>query len=124
MSERRIWGVRGATTVMEDTSAVIAEATRELLELLLAKNALSIAEIVSAVFTVTPDLRAAFPAIAARELGWVDVPLLSATEIDVPDAMPRCIRVLLHVEPSVPRTGVRHLYLHDARALRPEFAYP
>ena len=124
MAERRMWGVRGATTVMEDTPSAIAAATRELLEHLLAENALLADEIVSAIFTVTPDLRAAFPAATARELGWLDVPLLCATEIGVPGALPRCIRVLLHVEPSSPRSDLRHVYLRDARTLRPEFGYP
>ena len=108
---------------MEDTPTAIAAATRELLEHLMTENALSAHEIVSATFTVTPDLRAAFPARAARDLGWREVPLLCATEIAVPGALPRCIRVLLHVEPGIPRTGIRHVYLRDARTLRPELGY-
>lgn len=121
--ERRTWGVRGATTATANTPDAILEATREMLQLLLEENALSPAEIVSALFTVTPELQADFPARAARALGWTEVPLLCATEIPVPGALPLCVRVLLHVEPRAPRSGVRHVYLRGARALRPELGY-
>ncbi|HXT47145.1 MAG TPA: chorismate mutase, partial [Gemmatimonadaceae bacterium] len=72
--------------------------------------------------TVTHDLTSEFPAHAARELGWLDVPLLCTLEIPVPNSLPRCIRVLLHVETSAPRADIRHIYLHDARVLRPDLA--
>ena len=71
-------------------------------------------------FTVTDDLRAEFPARAARELGWTDVPLLCTVEIPVPGALRRCIRVLMHVETDRPRGAIRHVYLGDARGLRPD----
>ena len=79
-------------------------------------------DLISAVFTVTADLTTAFPARAARELGWVDVPLLCAVEIPVPDALPRCVRVLLHVHSARPRAAIAHVYLRGAAALRPDLA--
>ncbi len=114
-------GIRGATTVEADVSGQILSATRELLETILERNAIvDYDDIVSAVFTTSPDLTSTFPAEAARELGMNHVPLLCASEIAVPGAMPRCIRVLLHVEtPRTPREIV-HLYLRDAKRLRPD----
>lgn len=85
-------------------------------------NELEPANILSAIFTVTPDLRSAFPAHAARELGWTDVALLCTMEIPVPGALERCIRVLLHVETRLPRSRLRHVYLRGARHLRPDWA--
>ncbi len=89
---------------------------------MVALNDLTTADIISALFTVTPDLRSAFPAHAARELGWTDVALLCTMEIPVPGAIARCVRVLLHVETSTPRKHLRHVYLRGARGLRPEWA--
>jgi chorismate mutase len=120
MSERRIRAVRGATTVDRDAAAEIREATRELLGEIVRRNALAVDDVVSAFFTVTPDLTAEFPARAARELGWADVPLLCTMEIPVPGALARCIRVLLHVESARPRDEIAHVYLRDARSLRPD----
>lgn len=88
----------------------------------MALNELAPTDIISALFTVTPDLRSAFPAHAARELGWTDVALLCTMEIPVPGAIARCIRVLLHVETTKSRKQLRHVYLRGARALRPEWA--
>jgi chorismate mutase len=118
--ERRLHALRGATTVERDDSASVLGATRELLELLTRRNALTSADVVSALFTVTADLRSEFPARAARELGWLDVPLLCMTEIPVPGALPHCIRVLLHVESERDREDIGHVYLHGARVLRPD----
>lgn len=114
-------GVRGATTVETDRSDAILTATRELLQEILDRNGIAeFDQIVSAVFTTTPDLTSTFPAEAARALGMQHVPLLCASEIAVPGAMPRCIRVLLHVEtPRSPREVV-HVYLRDAKRLRPD----
>ena len=114
--------VRGAITVAADDPALVLDATRELLAEMLARNGVREEELISAVFTVTADLTAAFPARAARELGWTDVPLLCAVEIPVPDALPRCIRALLHVHSALPRSGVAHVYLRGAAALRPDLA--
>jgi chorismate mutase len=119
---RHLGAIRGATTVDEDDASAIRAATAELLRRIVALNDLTPADIISALFTVTPDLRSAFPAHAARELGWTDVALLCTMEIPVPDAIARCIRVLLHVETTTPRKQLRHVYLRGARALRPEWA--
>ncbi len=120
--ERRLRGVRGATTVALDDADAIIEATSELLARMLEANALDAEEVVSAVFTATPDITAAFPARAARGLGWDDVPLLCALAPAVPGDPPRCIRVLLHIETLLPKEDVSHVYLHGARALRPDLS--
>ena len=120
--ERHLGAIRGATTVDEDDASAIRAATAELLRRIVALNELAPADIISALFTVTPDLRSAFPAHAARELGWTDVALLCTMEIPVPGAIARCIRVLLHVETTTSRKHLRHVYLRRARALRPEWA--
>lgn len=114
-------GIRGATTVDADVPEQILSATRELLQHILERNELTdFDDIVSAVFTTSPDLTSTFPAEAARELGMRHVPLLCASEIAVAGAMPMCIRVLLHVEtPRAPRDVV-HVYLRDAKQLRPD----
>ena len=119
-NERRIHALRGATTVERDDSASVLGATRELLELLTRRNDITSADVVSALFTVTADLRSEFPARAARELGWLDVALLCMTEIPVEGSLARCIRILLHVESTRPRGALRHIYLHGARVLRPD----
>lgn len=108
--------LRGAITVPANTTAAIGEATRELLTCLVDRNDLQVDEIVSVFFTLTPDLNACFPAGAAREMGW-DVPMLDTQEIDVPGALPSCIRVLVHVDIS---RRPRHAYLRGAIALRPD----
>lgn len=115
-------GVRGATTAEADTAGAILSATRELLARLIEANDLRPEEVTSAIFTVTSDLTAAFPAQAARELGWTDVALLDAQEIAVPDSLTRCIRVLIHWNTDRPQSEVVHVYLRDAAALRPDKA--
>jgi len=120
MGDRRARAIRGATTVDGDTPEQIRSATRELLETIVARNGITRVDVISAIFTVTHDLTSDFPAHAARELGWLDVPLLCTLEIPVPGSLAKCIRVLLHVETDVPRTGIKHVYLHDARTLRPD----
>lgn len=117
---RRMHAIRGATTVPADEPDAIIEATRELLEHVVDQNALAPSELVSAIFSATPDITSEFPARAARGLGWHDVSLLCTTEMAVPGSLPRCIRVLLHVEYAEPRERVTHVYLHGARALRPD----
>ena len=123
-SERHLGAIRGATTVDEDEASAIRHATAELLRRIVALNELRTGDIISALFTVTPDLRSAFPAHAARELGWTDVALLCTMEIPVPGAIARCIRVLLHVDTATPRKRLRHVYLRGARSLRPDWADP
>ena len=110
--------VRGATQVDQDDRQEILDATTELLAAVLDRNGLTPDDLISVIFTATPDLRAEFPAYAARQMGIVDVPLLCATEIAVPGAMPRVLRLLAHVETDRPRSEVRHVYLRGAAALR------
>lgn len=114
-------GLRGATTVEQNVATEILAATRELLQELLSANGITTyEEIVSAVFTTTPDVNAVFPAEAARSLGMSQVPLLCASEIAVPNSMPRCIRVLLHVNTDQPQSVMKHVYLREAKRLRPD----
>ena len=114
-------GIRGATTVEADESVEVLAATGELLEAILSANELEdFEEVVSAIFTTTADLSSTFPAEAARELGMHQVPLLCASEIPVPESMPRCIRVLLHVNTTKSQSDIVHVYLRDAQRLRPD----
>jgi len=116
-------GIRGATVVKEDQPDQILAATRELLEMILHENPdIDSADISSVIFTVTDDLNSVYPAKAARELGWVQVPLLCAKEIPVPGSLERCIRVLLHWNTNVSQAAVRHVYLREAQMLRPDLA--
>jgi chorismate mutase len=113
-------GIRGAISVEANTAEAIGAATTRLLMAMSEANGLEPAAIISAFFTVTTDLNATFPAAAARALGWLDVPLLDAQEIEVPTGMPRVIRVLLHVETDRARHDMQHVYLDEAVALRPD----
>jgi len=113
-------GIRGATTVEEDTADAILEATGELVREIVAANDLRPENVASALFTVTPDLHAEFPAAAARRMGWTMVPLLNFTEIGVPGRLERCIRVLVHVNTTRTQNEMVHVYLREAVALRPD----
>jgi chorismate mutase len=113
-------GVRGATTVDMDDRDQILKATRQLLALMIRRNGIESADVASALFTVTQDLKSEFPALAARQLGWLEVPLLCAHELAVPHALPRCIRILLHWNTSAPQSEIQHVYLHEAKRLRPD----
>lgn len=115
-------GVRGAISVTDNTREAILAATRQLLQELQDRNGFDPVDLASILFTSTPDLNAAYPAEAARQLGWTFVPLLSAVEIDVPAALPRIVRVLLHWNTATPAEEIRHVYLGEARALRPDLA--
>lgn len=117
-------GVRGATTVEANTVEGILEATKELLAAILKANDLDVEYVASAFFTMTPDLNAEFPAIAARELGWTDVALLCGHEMNKPGSLPMCLRVLLHVNTEKPARDIRHVYLRGARVLRPDIESP
>ena len=112
--------VRGAIQVDRDDPADIIAGTRELLTEIVRRNGLDPADLISIVFTVTQDLTSCVPAGAARDLGLTDVPLLCATEVDVPGALPRVVRLLAHVESDRPRSAVRHVYLRGAIRLRPD----
>lgn len=113
-------GIRGATTVKVNTAEAILAAARELLARIVEDNDLEVEDLASAIFTTTPDLTAAFPAQAARELGWRDVPLLGAQEIPVPGSLARCIRVLIHWNTDKRQNEVVHVYIKGAQALRPD----
>ncbi len=114
-------GIRGATTVAEDTPELILEATRELLLELLAANDIDDYDVIASIFfTTTQDLRATFPAEAARAIGMSMVPLICNQEIPVPGRLQRCVRVLMQVNTQRSQTEMAHVYLRDARALRPD----
>ena len=116
-------GIRGATVVDEDNPDQIIHATRELLEAIQSQNpSFEPSEIASIIFTVTADLNSAHPARAARDMGWTDVPMICAQEIPVPNTLPRCIRVLVHWNTPLPQRSIQHIYLREARQLRPDLA--
>jgi len=110
--------LRGATTVDHDSPGEITERVQELLSAVLERNGLRLDDVISAIFTATPDLVSIFPATAARGIGFGAVPLLCASEIPVTGSKARCVRVLLHVDTARPASELRHVYLHDARDLR------
>ncbi len=111
-------GLRGATTVDADTVAQVTERTQELLREIMTRNELREDDIISILFTATPDVTSMFPATALREAGFGAVPLLCAAEIAVPGSMPLCVRVLLHVYTARSRADMHHVYLHGAHGLR------
>ncbi len=113
--------VRGATIARENSPQAIWDATAELVAAIVEKNAITVDEVVAAFFTMTPDLDAAFPAYAARQLGWSEVPLLGAVETAVPGMPERMIRVLVEVE-RPERRRLLPVYLHGTLALRPDLA--
>jgi chorismate mutase len=116
-------GVRGAITTRGNQSQLILNATRELLSAMSEANPGLLSEdLASAWFTLTHDLDAAYPAEAARQLGWAEVPMLCAKEIPVPDSLPGCIRVLLHWNTDLPQSAIKHVYMGDAARLRPDLS--
>lgn len=120
-----IRGIRGATVVAADEAEEILAATRELLCAMLAGNpGLEPDDIASIFFTLTHDLNAIHPALAARQLGWGTVPLMCAQEIPVPGGMPRCIRVLIHWNTEISQREIHHVYLREAVNLRPDLQVP
>lgn len=114
-------GIRGAITVDANTEEAILSATRELLSRLFEANAIDPDDIAAILFTATPDLNAAFPAKAAREMGYVQVPLMCSQELEVPSAPPRCIRVLILHNTTVGGNALKHIYLGGAVVLRPDY---
>jgi chorismate mutase len=115
-------GIRGAITVETDTAAAILAATRELLGRMVEVNGAQTEDMTSVLFTATDDLAAAFPAQAARELGWQHVPLLDMKEMTVPGSLPHCVRVLIHWNTDKPQSAIRHVYLRGAASLRPDLS--
>ena len=114
----KVRGIRGATTVSQNSKEEIISATKELLAAIVKDNKFAIDDIASIIFTTTPDLNAEFPAAAAREIGWQDTPLLCSREIDVPEGLSKCIRILLHVNTDKTPQQIKHIYLKDAANLR------
>lgn len=115
-------GIRGATTVEQNSQQEILAATTELLQLLIRKNELRAEDVASAIFTVTADLNAEFPALAARHLGWTEVALICTQEIPVPNSLGKCIRILLHVNTTRSAAEMQHVYIRGAVNLRPNLA--
>ena len=116
-----IRGIRGATTIETDTKADVLSATRELLDAILAANPeLETDDIASALFTTTEDIASAYPALAARQMGWDQVPMMCAREIPVPGSLPLCIRVLIHWNTDKEQSAIQHVYLRNAVKLRPD----
>jgi chorismate mutase len=113
-------GVRGATTVAANTRDEILTATRQLVALMIRRNGIERTDVASAIFTTTSDLDAEFPALAARQLGWLDVPLLCGHEMSIPGSLPRCIRVLVHWNTELSQSEIQHIYIRDAVKLRPD----
>jgi chorismate mutase len=113
-------GVRGATTAADNTPEEILKASRQLLALMIRQNGIRPEDVCSAVFSTTTDLDAEFPALAARQLGWIDVALMCVNELDVPGSLRRCIRVLLHWNTDKPAREMVHVYIKEAAALRPD----
>ena len=113
-------GVRGATTVATNDREEILTATRQLLALMIRLNGIESRDVASAVFSTTRDLDAEFPALAARQLGWLDVPLMCGHEITVPGSLPLCIRVLLHWNTEKEQGEIEHVYVREANRLRPD----
>jgi chorismate mutase len=115
-------GVRGATTIAANTREDILTATRQLLALMIRRNGIESSDVASALFSTTPDIDAEFPALAARQLGWLDVPLLCSHEMAVPGSLPMCIRVMIHWNTDKPQNEIEHIYVRDAKRLRPDLS--
>src|SRR5262245_31672076 len=115
-------GVRGATTVDHNDREEILTATRQLLGLMIRTNGIEPRDVASALFTTTPDINAEFPALAARQLGWLDVPLLCGHEMSIPGSLPLCIRVLIHWNTNKTQQEIEHIYVREAKRLRPDLS--
>lgn len=112
--------VRGATTVDSNTVEEIIDQTKMLLKKVVEDNKIERDDIISVIFSVTGDLDAAFPAVAARQLGWTDIALMCTNEVSVPGSLEKCIRVLMHFNTEFKNSDIRHIYLKGARILRPD----
>ena len=113
-------GVRGATVANDNSPEAILAATRELLYTIVRLNGIRQDDVASIFFTTTTDLNACFPATAARQLGWYDVALICGHEMEVPDSLRRCVRILLHWNTATPSADIQHVYLREAQSLRPD----
>jgi chorismate mutase len=115
-----IRGIRGAISISNNTKNEIVSSTTALLRKIAGSNKIKVEDIASIIFSVTKDLNAEFPAISARKMGWKNVPLLCTYEVDVPGALARCIRVLMLVNSDKKQASIKHIYLMDAKKLRPD----
>lgn len=115
-------GVRGATTVETNTREDILAGSRQLLALMIRLNGIQSEDVAHAIFTVTSDLNAEFPALAARQLGWLDVPLLCTYEVEVPGSLERCIRILVNWNTEKTQKEIVHIYIKQAKKLRPDLS--
>jgi chorismate mutase len=114
--------IRGATTATENSDTAILGAASELLRAILVANGLAPEHLISILFTLTSDLDAAYPTRAAREMGWTDIPLLDAQQPRVQGDLPRCVRVLVHCDTELAKRDIKHVYLGEAKRLRPDLA--
>ena len=117
-----IRAIRGAICLTEDSVEQMISAVPDLLTQMFNRNGLSSEDLISVLLTCTPDLVSGFPATAARSLGWKDVPLMCAVEMNVSGSLPKVVRAMMHVHSSVPRSGINHVYLRGAEALRLDIA--
>jgi chorismate mutase len=115
-------GVRGATTVESNTREDILLGTRQLLALMVRQNGIEPADVASVIFTTSPDVNAEFPALAARQLGWLNTALMCFHELDVPNSLPRCVRILIHWNTDKPAEQIVHVYVKEAERLRPDLS--
>jgi chorismate mutase len=119
---RNCRGVRGATTVDSNSRDDILTATRQLLALMIRKNGIQKEDVASAIFTTSSDVDAEFPALAARQLGWLNVALMCFHELDVPGSLRLCVRILIHWNTEKPADEIVHVYIKDAKKLRPDLS--
>ncbi len=112
--------IRGATTVVTNAEQEILEATAELLVKMTEQNGIAVEDIISVIFSITKDLDAVFPAVAARRLGWTHTAMMCTNEIDVPGSLTKCIRVMMHINTEKKNNDLKYIYLRDARSLRPD----
>lgn len=117
-----IRAIRGATKLVSDSSVEMDEAVAELLMTMVERNGIELDDVISVFFTATPDIHSAFPAAAARKLGWKDIPLMCSVEMDVSDSLKPVIRVMMQVNTPRPRNEIQHVYLRGAEILRLDIA--
>lgn len=118
----QVRAIRGAVQIDVDERRAILDGTSELVAAMMSRNGLSTDDVISVIFTATPDITAEFPALAARSLGFQEVPLLCCTEMSVPGSMPRVVRLMMHVQTGKNRSEIQHVYLRGAVALRLDIA--
>lgn len=112
--------LRGATTIGKNLHKEIVYETKNLLSEIVQANSISKDDIISVIFSTTRDINAAFPAVAAREMGWTDIPLMCTNEMEVPGSLEKCIRVLMHINTDKSNSQLKHIYLKEAKKLRPD----